>query len=58
MKVLKMKNVALETNLRPARINTSVKMWAVIRNWKLLKSREDFLLNSDVQCNMELILSG
>jgi len=53
-----MKKVALETNLRPARINTSLRMWAVIRTWKLLKLRQDFLLNPDVQCDVELILSG
>jgi len=33
-------------------------MWAVIRTWKLLKSRQDFLLNSDVQYDIELILPG
>lgn len=36
--VLKMQKVALETNLRPARINTSLRMWAVIRTWNLLKT--------------------
>ena len=51
-----MKKVLLETNFRFARTDTSLRMWAVIRTCKLLKSRQDSLLNSDVQCDMELIL--